>query len=153
MESLHASVEVEAPIERVFAYVTDPENMPRVWRSMASVSTVERRPDGAHSYDWVHKMGALNVRGHAETAAVEPNRSCTVKSKGGISSTMHWTFEPRGLATHLSVDVDYAVPAPIVGRIAEKVLAKHTEREMNEVLGNVKGAVESEARAAAGAVR
>jgi carbon monoxide dehydrogenase subunit G len=144
MQRLHATIEINASAEAVFDYVTHPENLPHVWPSMASVSNVERRADGSHSFDWLHKVGPLRVKGHGETERVEANRLCVVNNTGGIESTFRWTLEPNGASTRLDVDVSYAVPTPIVGRIAEGVVAKHTEHEMSDVLKKIKAALELE---------
>ena len=43
---------------------------------------------------------------------------------------------------HKSIDIDYKVPIPVLGRLAEKVLAKRNERETDMNLMNLKERLE-----------
>ena len=57
---------------------------------------------------------------------------------------MNWTFEPENGSTKLSMTVDYEIPIPLVGKIAESLLAKRNEREWDVVLANAKDAIEAD---------
>jgi hypothetical protein len=65
------------------------------------------------------------------------------ESKGGIASTWTTTLEPRADGTELTIQIEYAIPVPVLGRLAEKLVVKRDARELEEALKNVKETVES----------
>jgi uncharacterized membrane protein len=71
-----------------------------------------------------------------------PNKRIVIKSKGGIESTWTYNFESRGDATILDLDIDYKIPVPVLGKLAERVLLKRNEREADTNLMNLKERLE-----------
>lgn len=114
---------------------------------MVEVSNVQTRPGGWHSFDWVYKMAGLKFHGHAEPKKVETNKYVEMRNESGIPSTFRWTYEGRGASTLLTVEVEYDIPAPVIGKIAESILVKLNEREMDTLLHNLKAILEPTAQA------
>jgi carbon monoxide dehydrogenase subunit G len=142
MKHISKSIEINAPVERVFDFVTNPPNLLSVWPSMSEISNVQRAADGKHSFDWVYRMAGIPFKGHSETTDVErPGRS-NVKNTGGIPSTFHWKFEQKGTGMRLALEVDYEIPTPVIGKLAEAVVARLNEHECLNVLANVKATME-----------
>jgi hypothetical protein len=52
-------------------------------------------------------------------------------------------LEPHGDGTTLTIDVDYTIPIPVLGKLAEKLVLKRNERELELALENVKDTLES----------
>ena len=92
-------------------------------------------------------MAGMHFHGHAKPVEVKPNRLVVTHNDEGIPSTFRWTYEPKGAGTHLTVEVEYSLPTPIIGRIAEAVMAKMNERELEVLLANAKSTLESARRA------
>jgi hypothetical protein len=67
-----------------------------------------------------------------------------VRSKGGIVSTWTWTFEECecDVGTELTLVVDYTVPVPVLGRLAEALILRQNEREADLAMANLKGRLE-----------
>jgi uncharacterized membrane protein len=150
MKHITKSIEINAPAERVFDFVTNPVNLPSVWPSLTEVSNVERSADGRHSFDWVYRMAGFPFKGHSTTTEIETGARMTSQNEGGIPSTFRWTFEKKGAGMRLAVDVDYDIPAPIIGKIAEAVVARLNEHEMLTLLANIKATIELSPGANAG---
>jgi len=64
------------------------------------------------------------------------------ESKGGIVSTWTWTFQPHDNGTRLSVVVDYTIPIPVLGKIAEAFVLRQNEREADLAMANIKERLE-----------
>lgn len=144
MRAINRSIEIKAPVQRVFDFLTQPSNLPGIWPNLVSVSNVTREPSGAHEFDWIYKMAGVHLKGHAKTSEIQPAKLVTVTNEGGIPSTFRWVYEGlNGSNTRLSVGVEYTVPAPVVGKLAEVVVAKLNEREMDMLLANLKDVMES----------
>lgn len=143
MLKIEKEIEIKAGAERIFDYITDPNNLPAIWPSMVGVSNVERRTDGWHRFDWVYKMVGVHFRGHADTIAVDRPRFLQTKSEAGIASKFTWQFTARGSACEVKLGVEYTIPTPVIGRLAEHIVARMNEREAETLLLNLKTAVEA----------
>lgn len=143
MHLMKKSIEIKAPVERVYEFLTTPSNLPGIWPSMVEVTNVERRLDGWHRFDWVYKMVGIRFKGHAEPTKVEPNRYVEMKNESGIPSTFRWSYDPRGAtSTLLTLEVEYAIPTPVFGTVAEAIVSKVNERELETLLANAKTVLE-----------
>ena len=60
----------------------------------------------------------------------QPGKLVRMRNEGGIPSTFIWTYEGLdGAGTKLSLDLQYTIPAPVIGKIAEALVAKINERD------------------------
>lgn len=150
MRKISKSVDIGASVERVFDFATQPENLPTIWPSLVEVTKAARRADGWHSFDWTYRMAGVRFHGSAKTVRVETNAYCAVKSEGGIPSVFRWSYEDRDGATRVTLDVEYAIPLPVLGKVAEAIVANINEREADTMLGNLKLALEGAPRARPG---
>lgn len=143
MRHIRKNIEIKnTPRERVFDYINTPANLLTVWPSLTEISNVERSPDGRQSYDWVYRMVGLPFKGHSATVEMDEPRLLVVRNEGGIPSTFRWTFEKVGAGTRIEVDIEYEVPAPVVGKLAEAVVARLNEHEVLTLLANLKATLE-----------
>jgi uncharacterized membrane protein len=150
MHKLMKTIEIKAPAQRVYDFLAQPMNLPSIWPSMVSVSNVVARQNGASDFDWVYKMAGMHFKGHSKVLEAQPGKVLRIGSEGGIPSTFRWSFEGLdGSATRLTCEVEYTIPTPLLGRIAEAIVAKLNEREMEAVLANLKDVTESAAAGAA----
>lgn len=142
MTNIRKSIRINAPVDRVYEFMSNPENLVEVWPNMIEVSNVQTKPDGGRSYDWVYKMAGMKFHGHADTIAVEKNKRSVVKNDRGIPSTFEWTFAGEDGGMLLSVAVEYAIPVPLGQKLAERLVSKMNERDAETLLENVKARVE-----------
>jgi uncharacterized protein YndB with AHSA1/START domain len=143
MAKLEREVIINAPVEKVFQFVATPENFPEVWPSMVDVTDVEALPGGGHKFSWVYKMAGVKLNGESETVEYEENRRMVSETKGGIQSRFVWNFSTEGDGTKLQVDIEYTVPVPVAGKLAEGVVAKMNEREATTLVSNIKDRLEA----------
>ncbi len=150
MTNIRKSIRINASVDRVFEFMSNPENLVEVWPNMIEVSNVQTKPDGGRSYDWVYKMAGMKFHGHAESIAVEKNKRSVVKNDKGIPSTFEWTFSGDNGGMLLSVSVEYAIPVPLGQKLAERLVARMNERDAETLLENVKARVEMGMQATTG---
>lgn len=146
MAKISKMIEIDAPAERVFAFLTDPNNLPEIWPSMIEVSNVVRKPDGWQSFDWVYKMAGIHFRGHSDTLEVEKNKSIVLKNTG-IPSEFRYLYETVGGKTRLTMNVEYTVPGQVLGKLAAPIVHLINEHEAETLLKNLKVRVELEQEA------
>ena len=143
MVKIERSILINAPVEKVFAYHSDPRNSPEYWPSFIDVSDVETLPNGGHKYSWAYKMAGIRLNGSSTTIEYEENRQLTTKSEGGIDSKISYSYQPEGDATRFTLVVEYSVPVPVLGKLAESFILKMNEREADTVMHNLKDLLEA----------
>jgi len=143
MEKVERSDTINAPVEKVFAYIADPRSEPEWLPGTVEVKdvTVTEQGVGSH-YRYVYKLLGLLFEGETTTIEYIPNRRIVTQSKGGIVSTWSWTFEPHDGGTKLNVVVEYTIPIPVLGKVAEALALKQVEREADLAAANIKAMME-----------
>jgi uncharacterized protein YndB with AHSA1/START domain len=143
MAKVEMGIRIEAPVEKVFGYLEDPATNPEWLPGMVEVRDIARTEEGVGGhFKWVYKMAGMTFEGESKTTEFVRNERMVVDSKGGIASRWTWTFAPHEGGTRLDLVVDYTVPVPVLGRLAEALVLKQNEREANLALVNIKTRME-----------
>lgn len=143
MAKLSRTIHIKAPVEKVYNYLTEPTNLPEVWPSMVEVSDVHREPNGLHKFSWKYKMAGIIFDGKTDTVRVVPNQLVVTQVTDGVSAKFEWTYHAENGETILEVDVEYTIPIPVLGKLAEAVVVKLNEREAETLLANIKDRMEA----------
>ena len=137
MAKLERSITINAPVEKVFTYIEDPMSNPEWLPSMMEVKDVVG--EGAEKrFRWAYKMVGMRLEGESTTTEHVPNQRIVVQTKGGASSTWTWTFEPHDAGTKVILVVEYTIPIPVLGKLAEALVVKQNERELDLAMANIK---------------
>lgn len=144
MTSQTKSVVVHAPVGKVYTYLDDPTHMPEFWPSLVEIKDVHSLPHGGHSNRWVYKMAGVRLEGTSEDVEHVTNERLVAKTKGGVDSTQTWMLEPEGDDTKVTFTVDYTVPIPVLGKLAEAAIVKLNNHEGDVVMENLKTILEAE---------
>jgi uncharacterized membrane protein len=144
MAVVEKSAEIKAPVEKVFSYLEESESNVEWLPGMMEVKDVDKTEDhvGTH-FRWTYKMAGLRFEGETTVTEHVPNKKIVTQSKGGIRSTWTFTFEQQDGGTKLTIKVDYTVPVPVLGKLAEAIVLKQNEREAALALSNIKERMES----------
>src|SRR4030067_1166526 len=142
MAKLVKSVTIHAPVDKVFNYLTEPTNLPEIWPSMVEVKDIQRLPDGKTNYHWKYKMAGMFFEGDTETVELVANQRVVAKNESGIPSTFVWTYQPEDGDTKVTMEVEYTVPVPVLGKLAEAAVVKLNDHEADTLLANLKTRVE-----------
>jgi len=144
MPKNETTITINAPVEKVFSYLQDnPTNLLEIWPNMVEIEDVQHLPKGGTSFRWAYKMAGIRFKGTSEDIEYIANQRVVSKTKGGIETTYTWTFQPKDGGTEMSVEVDWAIPLPVLGKLAEALLVKQQEREFAVVLANLKDRMEA----------
>ncbi len=135
------TINVDAPIEDVFAFWTDYQNFPRF---MHNVREVEVRDDVSH---WVVAGPAgVPVQWNARLVEVEPNTLLRWRSVFG-SAVKHEgcvRFEPNGAGgTRVTVRLRYVPPGGAFGHAVATVFGADPKSEMDADLMRMKSMIET----------
>ena len=137
MAKIEKSITINALPEKVWAYLEDPMNGPEWVPGMIEVRNITGSGVGRR-FEWTYKMLGIQFKGETEVTEVIQNERSVEKGKAGIEFTWIHLFEPHEGGTKLSLDIDYKVPVPVLGKLAEKLILKTNEREAELALENIK---------------
>lgn len=139
---MERSITINAPVEKVFKYIEDPMNTPD-WLPSAMESTdVSGSGVGKH-YRYSYKMAGVLLKGEATITEHIPNERIVLQAEGGGStSTWSYSFKMHDGATMMKLDVEYTIPVPVLGKLAEQLVLKRNEREADLAMANLKEIME-----------
>ena len=142
MASWKNSIAIDAPADRVFAYVDEPTNLAEWLPSIVEVRNVIGTGAG-QQFEWTAKMLGRLLRGQSTVIEHAPNKCGVHQTIGMVSSTFGYFVEPHDEGTELTLEIEYSVPFHLGGRIAEHVLVRRNAREFQLALDNVKELMEA----------
>ena len=87
-------------------------------------------------------MAGMRLQGTTESEYIE-NKSIISKTEGGVKSTQIWTFEPSDGGTKATFEVEYTVPIPVLGKLAEAIVVKMNDHEGDIIMANLKSRMEA----------
>ena len=88
-------------------------------------------------------MAGLLLRGQSTVVELVPDERAVHQSIGTIGSAWTFTVEPHDGGTALTVEVEYTVPVPVLGKLAEKLAVRRDTRDLEAALVNVKDTLET----------
>ena len=142
MAKLDHTIIIHAPLEKVFKFMADPHNLPEIWPAMLEVRNVTANPNGGSDFEWTYNMAGMHFDGASETTEYIPNKRYITRSKKGIDSRFCWEYENIAEGMRLHLEVEYKVPIPLIGKLAEAVIIKQNDHEANNMLHNLKDRME-----------
>jgi len=143
MAKLTRKATIHAPVDEVYHFLEDKTHFPEFWPSMLEVSDIRDLPTGGKHFHWAYKMAGIRFEGDSDDVEVVPNKKLVAKNERGIESTITWLMDEHGNDTDLTFEVEYRIPVPVLGRLAEKVVVKMNENEADAVMSNIKTQIEA----------
>lgn len=147
MAKVRNEVQIDAPPERVWEILIDPERLPQYNATIVEVSDATGPLDqvGA-SYNAVAKVYGRRIEGRWEVTEVDPLRRIVQRASAGDegAATVIGTIEPAGGGTRAAVEVDYQLPAGFLGELADKLFVERSvERDVRHSGENLKALAEA----------
>lgn len=144
MVRVEKSISIKAPVGKVFDYMADPKSNLDFLPGMMDIKDIHETENhiGTH-FLWTYKMAGLRFEGETTVLEWVKNNRVVTQSRGGINSKWFFTYEPKDEGTALSLAVEYDVPIPVLGKLAEAIIRRLNEREAELALFNIKVRMES----------
>ena len=70
------------------------------------------------------------------------DKEIVIRSEGSIKTLWNWNFELYDYGTKIDLSVEYTIPMPVLGKLAEAIVLKQNEREADLDLANIKAKME-----------
>ncbi|KPK53404.1 MAG: hypothetical protein AMJ63_06535 [Myxococcales bacterium SG8_38_1] len=141
MISYEDSIVIAAPVSEVFSYATDLRTMPDWIQGLVEVRDVIGTGEGQQC-EWTFKMIGVLLRGQAVVVESVENETATHQTIGMLAATWTNTFEPDEIGTKITIGVEYTLPVPVLGRLAEHLTVRRMRRDLGSSLLNLKELLE-----------
>lgn len=135
------SITINAPIEKVFAYIANPANKMEYVPSITDIRDITGQGVGKR-FGWTYKMKGFSLKGEAEVIEYIPNRRYVQKCMGDILSTWAWTFKANAGGTWLNVVIEYTIPVPVLSKVGDRIVQRVSEREADLAIAILKERLE-----------
>jgi carbon monoxide dehydrogenase subunit G len=142
------SIQINASPEQVFARLSNPRNLVEDVPSMIEVQDLKGQGKGM-TYIEVYKMAGVRLSINTTVTEFAPNKRFAEQYEVmGKKGTRTCQVEPCDGGCRLSVILQYEVPIPLIGKLAEPLLKKLNERDFQTTLDTVKSRLEAQASTA-----
>jgi uncharacterized membrane protein len=138
----HKTININAPVERVFEFWSNPRNFPQF---MTNVREVRDLGNGRSQWTVAGPAG-LSVKWNAVVTEFIPNKLIAWKSENGsaIANAGIVRFDTtNGASTRVTVRMSYNPPAGAIGHAFAKIFGASPKREMDQDLLRMKTMIET----------
>jgi len=142
MEKIKSSIAIDAPVEKVFGYLLNPMNQVDWMPSMIEVFDLTGTNVG-DTHRWKYKMSGIMLEGITTFEELVPNKRLGTRTKGGVTSYFLFVLKPQNGGTIAELNIEYTVPVPVLGKLAEKAILKRNKREADMSMQNIKEILEN----------
>lgn len=148
MATIVRSIDIAAPVERVWNLLEDVRRLPEYSQSTDQVRDApERLTAVGQEYVQVGRMLGIRLTSRWRVVAIEPGRM--LSSEGTLMAGVRYTLTQRLESvprdgTRLSIEIDYTVPGGRLGKLAARAGAEsRAASEAQEVLDGIRAAAEA----------
>ena len=142
-------IEIEAPPEKVFDFISDMEKMNEVSKGITKNEITSKGPIGVgttgHTIVY-NKTGGVQAEVDMEVTEFEENKKVSMRTigKSKFKLNMQWVFEPTAKGTKLTKTTEYELPYSILGKLIDVLsFHKNVEKVDEKGLRDLKKALET----------
>jgi uncharacterized membrane protein len=128
MAHVEKSIEVDKPIDQVYAQWTQFEEFPRFMENVEEV----RQLDDKH-LEWKAKVAGSEREWKAEIVEQRPNEVIAWRATGGDRNDGMVRFQPVNSHTRVTLTVDYDPPGGVAGEVGDKLTQATPGRIENDL--------------------
>ena len=152
MTRVEASVEVNAPLQDVFAFASDWRRWDDWWEGVSGFHpTTEITRGNGTRYAYKAWIAGLALNLETEIHDFVENVGWRGMVTRGVPHRTQWVFEGKGKATRLTYILEYSLPVPVLGPLADSLLMRPGwRRRLERSLRNLKIHFEGQGRMPSG---
>lgn len=139
MQQVIRSITINAPVRRIFDYISEPANLSNLWPSMLVVEDIHRLPGGGKQFRWTQKFADVRFEGQSDDIEYKVNRRIIRRISGGLQATIKWELDPEDDKTKVTFVVEYVIPQLLLhgGRTVESISTNY-EQEVDKMRANLR---------------
>jgi uncharacterized membrane protein len=150
MAHLKKSIQIHAPVEKVYTFTRDPYRWATFWVGLSAPEEVTGQGEVGtvvkHSYLMAGVRFPVTSRVLEDHLGPEGGLwKGTIE--GPLAGEQTWAYIPKDGDTEVRVDIEYTVPGSALGRIADRlIIERMQERVIQQTLENLKMLCEAAAQ-------
>ncbi len=141
MPRVDREIEIGAPVESVFAFMSNPINM-QLYPGIIMVHEMTGEGLGRHWRE-VYKLDGVDMPEECTVIEYDPYHREVLENRGPIESTWTEEFDPEEAGTHLHFTLDWKIPDFLSDEEALYNLDDLTRHSVDDYLHHVKDTLES----------
>ncbi len=140
--------EIKAPLEKVFAFISDPKSNEKVFpeEDEVRIEMLSKEPLGVGTrFRFTGLLAGQKISSVAEYSEFEKNRRFVERQTKGDMKKWRQTFvfEPTGKSTKVNLTTEYQLPYSILGKIIDRLKAgKEIQTSVKAAMEKAKGILE-----------
>ena len=144
MTRVEATVDINAPVEEVFAFASDWRRWGDWWEGVSGFRpTTELTRGNGTRYAYKAWVAGVTLNLETEIHDFVENVGWRGVVTKGPPHTTQWVFEAKGNATRLTYILEYSLPVPVVGSLLDSLLMRPGwQRRLESSLENLRLAFE-----------
>lgn len=147
MSKIESSIEINGPLDEVYALAKNIEAFPEFMPDVKSVTVKERNEDGTRTLvDWVGivKEFKTTIKWTEEDIWDDTAHTCTFDMVKGDYSKYNgkWAFTDLGGRTRFDSEIEVEYDVPLVGALIKGLIAKKMKENVDNMLSAIKQRVE-----------
>ncbi len=142
-ENVTVNAQIDAPAQKIFDFITNPENIPAILPGLVENSNVPQLPlVTGSSFNYKYQMYGMNFDGVWTVTDIQSPTRYQAHTTGGIESDWTITIVEDGAASNVSLVVEYEIPGVLFRKIKGKILRRINEKEGELMIHNLKVVLE-----------
>lgn len=147
MTTFEYEIEIAAPVERVFAFDSTPENWPRTMAGLRDFEVLSETEAGSKMRATYRLLG-IATEIEMELTVVEPDAEIAVTFGGdGMRGETRNRYVASGDGTRILHRADYEMGDSLLDRLVGPVARRYNERQLRAHLENTRDLIEAEIEA------
>jgi uncharacterized membrane protein len=145
MSTIEESVQIQCPVDKVFAYTTEAKSWPE-WQSIITEAqqTSQGPMDVGTTFKGTTRMMGLSMKWTAKVTEYEPNRKWVKNiTSGSIIIEEHMTYHPLEAGVNFTIVYDMKVGGFL--KLFSPMVVSSMRKETKKSLSDLKGIVEAQA--------
>jgi carbon monoxide dehydrogenase subunit G len=143
MAVVQRNVKIKATPLQIMAVLSDASRWPDWYPGMREVSIAAPFPEQGGKVVFKVKSAGISMPITETVLDYQPAKLQHLRMEGMLSGRARWELTPEGDGTRLTTTFDYALPAGVVGKIADTLIVKRMNaKSLEEGLNNFKALVE-----------
>lgn len=140
MPAIHRMITINASVEKVFRFMTSPENWTCYVTGLTRVENFSTEAvNQGTTYTWEYRMMGITMKGTGTVTEFRENEVFAMKMTGAMPVSEHYTFSQAGESTELIMKMNYELPGRVLEKIASSsFVEKINQKEARNILEKIK---------------
>ena len=146
MPVVENSIVINAPVDRVFGVLDDPEQLPAYFPGVVSVSDIKRTPDRVgDSVKFTYSVLGIHFEVPSSILEWDENVRMVSSLGGAFPGVVTTTVDARGDGVTVTQRFDYSIKGGVVGKALNAILVERmNDKNAERSLENLKMICEAE---------